>query len=87
MLPGAAVVLFVGVLFYYLTNEKVKADVMLDCVENLCYLGDLIGARGVEEACRNVVKNAWMSFNKLGPILTARGVSLRLKENLTACRE
>ena len=25
---------------------KVKADVMLDCVENFCYLGDEIGARG-----------------------------------------
>ena len=35
---------------------------------------------GAEEACRNIVKNAWMSFNKLGQILTIRGVSLRLKE-------
>ena len=34
---------------------------------------------GAEEACRNIVKNAWMSFNKLGPILTTRGVSTRLK--------
>ena len=25
---------------------KAKADVMLDCVENFCYLGDEIGARG-----------------------------------------
>src|SRR5271165_5395184 len=25
------------------------------------------------------VKNAWMSFNKLGPILTTRGVSMRLE--------
>ena len=59
---------------------KVKADVMLDCVENFCYLGDEIGARGgAEEACRNRVKNSWMSFNKLGPILTTRGVSMRLK--------
>ena len=59
---------------------KVKEDVMLDCVENFCYLGDVIGVRGgAEEACRNRVKNAWMSFNKLGPILTTRGVSLRLK--------
>ena len=59
---------------------KVKADVMLDCVENFCYLGDVIGARGgADEACRNRVKNAWMSFNKLGPILTTRSVSLRLK--------
>ena len=53
---------------------------MLDCVENFCYLGDEIGARGgAEEACRNRVKNAWMSFNKQGSILTTRGVSMRLK--------
>lgn len=59
---------------------KVKTDVMLDCVENFCYLGDVIGARGgADEACRNRVRNAWMSFNKLRPILTTRGVSLRLK--------
>ena len=25
---------------------QIKADVMLDCVENLCYLGDEIGVRG-----------------------------------------
>ena len=37
---------------------KVKADVMLDCVENFCYLGDEIGTReGAEEACGNRVKN------------------------------
>ena len=46
---------------------KVNADVMLDCVESFCYLGDVIGARGgADDACRNRVKNAWMSFNKLG---------------------
>jgi hypothetical protein len=33
---------------------KVKGDVMLDCIENFCYLGDVIGVRGgAEEACRN----------------------------------
>ena len=65
---------------------KVKEDVMLDCVENFCYLGDVIGVRGgAEEACRNRINNAWVSFNKLGPILTTRGVSLGLKENFTKC--
>ena len=34
---------------------------------------------GAEEACRNRVKNAWMSLNKLGQILTTTDVSLRLK--------
>ena len=59
---------------------KVKADVVVDCVDSFCYLGDVIGARGgAEEASRNRVRNAWMSFSKLGPILTTRGVSLRLK--------
>ena len=62
---------------------KAKADVMLDCVENFCYLKDVIWARGgTDDACRNRVKNAWMSFNKLGPILTTRDVSLRLKGKL-----
>ena len=38
---------------------KVKADVLADCVDNFCYLGDVIGARGgAEEACRNRVRNA-----------------------------
>ena len=60
------------------SNVKVKADVMLDCVENFCYLGDDIGVSGgAEEAYRSRVKNAWMSFNKLRPILTTRGVLLR----------
>ena len=59
---------------------EVKADVRLDCVDCFCYLGDQIGAGGgAEEACRNRVKNAWMSFSKLRPILTTRGVSLRLR--------
>ena len=62
------------------SKVKLKEDVTLDCVENFCYLGDVIGVGGgAEDACRNRVKNAWMSFNKLQPILTTRGVSLRLK--------
>ena len=66
---------------------KVKADVTVDCVENLCYLGDEIGVRGgAKEACRNRVKNTWMSFNKLGPKLTTKGVSLRLKVKLYRMR-
>ena len=43
-------------------------------------MGDVIGTRGgAKDASRNRVKNAWMSFSKLGPILTTIGVSLRLK--------
>ena len=66
---------------------KVAADVLLDYVENFCYLEDEFGARGAaDEACRNRVKNAWMSLNKLEPILTTRGASLRL-EGKCVCRE
>ncbi len=66
---------------------KVKDDVLLDCVENFCYLGDLIGVGGgAEEASRNRGKNAWMSFNKLGPILTTRGISLRQRKILQNVR-
>ena len=36
---------------------RVKADVMLDCVESFCYLEDVIGARGgAEKSCRNILK-------------------------------
>ena len=36
---------------------------------------------GVEAAVRNRVRCAWNKFHKLAPILTRRGVSLKLKEN------
>jgi len=43
----------------------------------------MIGAGGgAEEASRNRVRCAWGKFNELLPILTARGVSLKLKGKL-----
>jgi hypothetical protein len=52
----------------------------LEIVEKFCYLGDTFGkAGGAEEASRTRVKCAWGKFRELGPILTTRGASLKLK--------
>ena len=52
-------------------------------VESFCYLGDVIGAGGgAGDASRARVRCAWAKFNELGPILTARGASLKLKGRL-----
>ena len=40
-----------------------------------CYLGDMLGAGGVEEAARASVRCAWAKFKELSPILTAHGAS------------
>jgi len=41
-----------------------------DCVDQFCYLGDMIGAGGgSEEASIARVKLAWRSFRDLAPIL------------------
>ena len=55
-------------------NEK------LECVEQFCYLGDMIGAGGgAEEASRARTRCAWAKFRELAPILTSRGASLAVK--------
>ena len=52
----------------------------IELVDKFCYLGDMIGAGGgVEEATRTRVKCAWGKFRELAPILTKRGVSLKIK--------
>ena len=57
-----------------LENEKIE------CVQKFCYLRDMLGAEGgVEAAVRNKVRCAWGKFHELAPILTRRGVSLKLK--------
>ena len=55
--------------------------------DKFCYLGDMIGAGGgVEEATRTRVKCAWGKFRELAPILTKRGVSLKIKgRSLNMC--
>ena len=55
-------------------NEK------LECVEQFCYLGDMIGAGGgVGEASRARTRCAWAKFRELAPILTSREASLAVK--------
>src|SRR5664279_5201533 len=60
---------------------------ILECVEKICYLGDMIEAGGgAEEASRARVRCAWSKFQELSSILTSRGASLRVKRKLySAC--
>jgi hypothetical protein len=52
----------------------------LECVDTFCYLGDTLGrGGGVEDAVRTRVRCAWAKFRELSPLLTVRGVPLRLK--------
>ena len=49
---------------------------MLGC----CYLGDMLGCGGgADDAVRTRVKCAWGKFRELAPILTVRGMSLKMK--------
>lgn len=59
---------------------KVNDTEGLELVDRFCYLGDMLGkGGGAEEASRTRVRCAWGKFNELGPILTMRGASLKLK--------
>ena len=52
----------------------------LECVEEFCYLRDMIGAGGgAGEAARARVRCAWSKFRELAPVLTSRGASLKVK--------
>ena len=52
----------------------------LECVAKFCYLGDMLGcAGGAVDAVRARVRCAWGKFRELAPILTLRGMSLRMK--------
>jgi hypothetical protein len=52
----------------------------LECVDKFCYLGDMIACGGgADDAVRNRVKYASGKFRELAPILTLRGMSLKLK--------
>ena len=51
----------------------------VDCVDRFCYLGDMIGDGGGEDASRARMRCAWSKFMELAPILTLKGASLRLK--------
>jgi hypothetical protein len=73
------------------TSNKEKClmenGVSLDCVEEFCYLGDMLSCGGgAVEASRVRVKCAWKKFRELSPILAESGASLRLKGKIyTAC--
>ncbi len=61
-------------------RREIVVNEILECVEQLCYLGDMIGAGGgAEEASRARTRCAWAKFRELAPILTSRGVSLAVK--------
>src|SRR5579863_5536190 len=52
----------------------------LECVDKFCYLGDMLGCGGgVDDAVRTRVKCSWGKFRELAPILTVRGMSLKMK--------
>ena len=55
-------------------------DQNLELVEKFCYLGELrlCAGGGAEEASRTRVRSYWPKFNDLAPVLTKRGVSLKL---------
>ena len=54
-----------------------------ELVDIFCYLGDMYPAGGgAEGASRTRVRSAWRKFNELAPVLTKRGVSLKLKKKL-----
>ena len=58
-------------------------DRILEMVQQFCYLGDMFGAGGgSEEAVRCRIRCAWCKFNELAPMLTKRGLSLKMKGNL-----
>ena len=51
-----------------------------ELVDKFCYLGDMLCAGGgAEDASRTRVRSTWGKFNELAPVLTKRGVSLKLK--------
>ena len=58
---------------------EISVNENLECVEQFCYLGDMIGTGGAEDASRVRTRCAWAKFRELAPILTSRGASLAVK--------
>jgi len=57
----------------------------LKCVDDFCYLGDMIEAGGGGEASIIMrVRCGWKKFRELLPLLTMKGLSLCLKGRLYA---
>jgi hypothetical protein len=60
---------------------KLDGDRNVECVDEFCYLEDMMGSGGgAEEASR--VQCAWAKFRELSPLLTAKGASLKVKGKL-----
>ena len=68
-------------------NLGLRNGVEFECVDRFCYLGDMVSAGGgADLASRTRVRCAWNKFRELGPVLTERGASLKLKGKIfTAC--
>ena len=58
-----------------LKEVVIEPKVKLECVPKFCYLGDTLGAGGLEEVARARVRCAWAEFKELSLILTAWGAS------------
>ena len=70
-------------------ENGIEHNVKLECVPKFCYLGDTLGAEGgVKEAAKPTMSCSWAKFKELSLILTARGVSYRIKGKIyKACVE
>jgi hypothetical protein len=66
---------------------ELETGVTGECVQEFCYLGDMLGANvGAGDAARVRVGCGWKKFRELSPILMARGASLALKGRIySAC--
>ena len=62
-------------------------DKSLECVDEFCYLGDMISAGGGAEASSVArIRSGWKKYRELLPLLTSRGPSLHFKGKLyVAC--
>lgn len=67
-------------------RERVElAGESFSCVEEFCYLGDMISAGGGAEASSVArIRSGWRKFRELLPLLTTRGLSFRVKGRLYA---
>ena len=49
------------------TEVEIEPKMKLECVPMFCYLGDTLGAGGVDEAAIVKVRCAWAKFKELSP--------------------
>ena len=59
--------------------------ISLEKVDKFCYLGDMLDADGVcDSALTATVRSAWKKFREYLPILTGKGLLLKLKGKVYA---